>query len=1002
MPKAAGAQVPVRRSWFTIERLRTIVLAGGGLLVVAIAIFLGLGQWRVYRQLKDLPKRLGIDIQQQADGVNYTQSRKGKTLFKIHAARAMQMKISGKMLLHDVKIDLYGEDGSRTDTISGSEFEYDHTAGIAKAAGAVEITLTRPDVRPAIAPMKPGTAVANPHLVARAAGQMVGEVDREIHVKTSGLSFDQKSGLATTAQQVDFVLQQGSGSSIGATYDSAHGQLILNRNVALHVDHNGDPVAIHAGHAEFERTAQLCRMSDAIAEYSRGKVQTANALIHFRNDGSVMRMDGSGGVDLETTTGGRMTAPRGSLDFDEENHPQHGLLEGGATLEMTEPARHINGSAPTARLLFGGEGQLRHAHLERGVVFSSQQRSVGTSRAAGGLRLVDGSKPEKQISSISRTWKSQVADITFVDAPGGGAGGAAARDVPARSSSNPVEPRTIHGSGGVVVTSETNNAKGKEFSTLTADDVVAELAAGGAINGLSGSGHARFDQHTPDGAHQTSSSDQLDVRFLPVSPHAPRSGQETHARRDGEAVTSAVSSVDTAEIAAIVQVGNVVITQDPPSKSKKEGGAAAPSQPAESGSAPQTSIRATGARADYDGASQILHLTGSPRVRDGELDLTANQIDFAKASGDAVALGSVKASWSGSASVAAGMGGAGRPGLPTAPDLPLPGASLLSGSSGPGASRGPVHAVAGSAELKQASQEVIFRQATPQNGSLALTSISGVAQGQDEPRLWQGTNSVSAPLIVLNRQKQTLIAQSSDPGNPVRTVLVSNGSALNDRRASAPQSRPDSTSSSTSSSTSGSTPDSVTNPISGESRSRARQKGPSTIRVRSGDLRYSEGERVAFFHSGSLGTVVAETSSSGGNAKIVSEEAEVKLLAAGIHPAPRAAVTESSAGESAAIVARPQAANSGAIEQFVARGKVIVDWPDRRGTGDKLVYLAEDGTFTLTGTGSAPPRITDDLRGNVTGSALVFHTGDDRVTVEGDGAKTVTETQTQKKRRPAH
>jgi lipopolysaccharide export system protein LptA len=103
--------------------------------LLAIAIFLAAGQWKLRRLVKDLPGRLGVDIQQQADGVNYTQTRKGKTLFKIHAARAVQMKKDGKTLLHDVHIDLYGEDGKRADTISGSEFEYDPNAGVAQAPG---------------------------------------------------------------------------------------------------------------------------------------------------------------------------------------------------------------------------------------------------------------------------------------------------------------------------------------------------------------------------------------------------------------------------------------------------------------------------------------------------------------------------------------------------------------------------------------------------------------------------------------------------------------------------------------------------------------------------------------------------------------------------------------------------------------------------------------------------------------------------------------------------
>ena len=46
----------------------------------------------------------------------------------------------------------------------------------------------------------------------------------------------------------------------------------------------------------------------------------------------------------------------------------------------------------------------------------------------------------------------------------------------------------------------------------------------------------------------------------------------------------------------------------------------------------------------------------------------------------------------------------------------------------------------------------------------------------------------------------------------------------------------------------------------------------------------------------------------------------------------------------------------------------------------------------LTGTAAAPPQMTDPARGNVTGEALIFHSRDDSVSIEGGGRKTTTET----------
>jgi lipopolysaccharide export system protein LptA len=936
----------ITRPRFTIERLRTLLLIGGGLLIVAILIFLAAGQWTRRFLSKDLPHRLGVNIEQQADGVNYTQTRKGKTIFKIHAARAVTMKDNGKTLLHDVKIDLYGDDGARADTISGSEFEYDQNAGVATAAGAVEIVMMRPGEKPAISQLRPGAAKPKPANGAKPAGanaaagsgaasmpsgNAAGAItDDQIHIKTSGLVFRQKDGVATTTQRVDFALKQGDGNSIGATYDSQNGQLILDRAVELHVQRGNaqtsGPVIVHAAHAEFQHDDMVCEMTQAKAEYTGGTAATAHAVIHFREDGSVIRLDGSGGVDLQTKAGGHVTAPVGDLEFDQNNHPQHGLLQGGAHLEMDQPNRQVQGSSPAAQLTFDKAGELSLAHMEQGVTFTSQQQ-VTTAKGAP--------------AQIHRTWKSKTADVAFAPVTSAASGSKKpavqgnGQGQPKQQEQGHVEPRTIHGFGGVVITSETNSDGVVTPSKLSADTVVAELAPGEVLSSLVGTGHANFEERTAAGVHQATNSDQLEVRFYPE--------QRPEKGATESAAGHPMGSADGSNIASIVQIGHVVLVQDPPP-------AKTSAQVAKNGNTAnvQQGLRATADRSDYDGQSKMLHLTGSPRVRDGALDMTANRIDFNRATQDAFAHGDVRASWFGSGTQSTGSSSAS-----------MPGASLLGGDGAGG--NGPAHAIAAEAELHQATQEVVFR---------------GASSGS-QPRLWQAGNSVSAPVILLNRQKQTLDAQSSSAANPVRTVLVSNVPAP-----------------AVSSASSGDAPkQGQSSTETGKAGAKRKSDSPSVIRVRSGDLHYSEAERLALFHSGPVGTVTAETTGTGGTATVVSQEAEVKLMPAGTH----SGANSSPSGNKTDSANSP--ANSSAnssIDRLTAKGHVVVDWPDRRGTGEKLVYLNEDDTFTLTGTGSVPPRIADESRGTVTGSTLVYHSRDDSVTVEGDGGKTETDTRSKK------
>src|ERR1700744_5914788 len=254
--------MPFRLTSFrlTIERLRTLVLVTAGLLIVALICSLAVKRWKSRLNITEIPKRLGVDIQQEANGVTYTQARGGHTLFKIHAGKVVQLKAGGKALLHDVLIELYGEDGSRVDRITGGEFEYDQKAGVATAAGPVEITIMKPGMAPAVAPKATADAAGKGTAWSSAAQTVAAG---QIEVKTSGLTFNQKTGTAVTEKPVEFSLAQGHGSAVGALFDSDNGHVVLDHDVEMTVRRvrtgssgaasGGDDVKIRAHHAEFER-----------------------------------------------------------------------------------------------------------------------------------------------------------------------------------------------------------------------------------------------------------------------------------------------------------------------------------------------------------------------------------------------------------------------------------------------------------------------------------------------------------------------------------------------------------------------------------------------------------------------------------------------------------------------------------------------------------------------------------------------------------------------------
>ena len=820
----------------TIERMRTLVLAAGVLLVVVLAVFLAIGKWKNPFDSHDLPKRLGLDIQQEANGYTYSHALGAHSQYKIHASKVVQLKEGNHVLLHDVKIELYGEDGSRVDRIEGSDFEYDPKAGLAKAPGKVEITLMRPGVAPAIAPKATSEQAmgnkSNP-LAAAAATAASGE----IHVETSGLTFDWNSGAAVTDQRVDFSMVQGTGSSIGATYDSRKGWLVLDHTVQLNTHRGPQAVELHAQHAELERGDQVCRLTEAVAGYPGGVAHATAATVQFRDDGSASQLDAKNGFTLTTVTGGRLTAPTGTLEFDEHNQPKHGHLEGGVTIDSDNGSRKVHGTAPTMEMQFTGDGVLRSAHLERGVKIASDQQS-----SSAGV-----------VSRMHRAWASPVTDVEFRD-----------------SGHGRVELASIHGTGGVLVTDEDQRGNGPVApSRMQADDIAGTFGADTALTELIGLGHADIEQTTLAGTQQSTSGDRIVAHFGAGSFGGTKGGAKSENR---SGLTGSL------QIVSATVEGHVVLVQQPAAKA----GAPAPA-----------AMRANAEQAVYEGAGEWLHLTGSPRLVDGGLQLAADKIDVSQASGDAFAHGNVKSSWFGSEAEDAGK-----------KDRPESnrGNATLGG-------QGPAHAIAAEAQLHQATGEVTFR---------------------GQARLWQLANSIAAPLIMLDRTKQTLVARSTNRGEPVRVVLLS---------------------------ATGSAPDKKEKPGT-----------PSVIRVRGGDLKYSAAERKVVMQGGAVGDVLAES----GEVTTVSGEVELLLLPPDNH-----------AGKDG---------GAAQVDRMTALHHVVVSSQGRRGTGDQLVYSGETGEYVLTGTAAVPPRLTDPTRGTTTGEALIFNSRNDSVSIEGGGRKTTTET----------
>jgi lipopolysaccharide export system protein LptA len=171
--------------------------------------------------------------------------------------------------------------------------------------------------------------------------------------------------------------------------------------------------------------------------------------------------------------------------------------------------------------------------------------------------------------------------------------------------------------------------------------------------------------------------------------------------------------------------------------------------------------------------------------------------------------------------------------------------------------------------------------------------------------------------------------------------------------------------------------------------------GTDVIRVTSRELTYSDEARKAEFSGG----VDVES----GDGTMKAEQMEIYLQpapAGGGGKAPQANGGKIKAGISSS--ADGSMFIGGKAERMVASGRIEMEEPGRRATGEQLVYTASDDAYVLTGTPTILPKVVDDQRGTVTGTSLRFRPGDDSIVVSnggeaGSGQRVRTETRVKNK-----
>jgi lipopolysaccharide export system protein LptA len=656
---------------------------------------------------------------------------------------------------------------------------------------------------------------------------------------------------------------------------------------------------VDAAHATLVRASDQAFLVNASVNYETEEGSSDQAIVFFRKDGTTERVDAQGHVRMKTDTGATVNAETARILMDTRSQPTQADLGGGVQFASQQENTTMQGSASDGTLLFvtanagdHTETALHHAEFRRDVSF--EEDIVGLAKDPKG-------RAAKQLHA-------EKVDVDFG---------------PPRPGQS-VEAQKAFAEGKPVVTSRQSPSKGPEQTTrISGDQLVATLGEGNTIRQLDGTGNTQIAQSATDGSRNTTGGDVLHTIFTQEPPALVQepatvkgnqaqasastsavAGQGKAGKKAGQNAHQGPKMQTTLETA--IQDGNVVLSE---TLAKKPG---ATTQPA--------TLTGWAQHAEYHASDEVLHLTGSPRVTDGEaMQMAAERIDYHRDTQNAAASGNVKATYTQE------QKNGGSPGAGAVPTM---------------GGNGPVHVVAERATLDHAKNQDLFY------GTV-----------QTPARMWQDADSLLAPVIAIDRNQNLLKAWGDDTG----TAPVVNAN--------------------------------FTSAMGGKHQQ-------SVVRVHSQTLVYSDKTRQGDFR----GTVTAEQS----NEVVHSDDALLFLKpaqAAGAKPG--AGSSKPAEGAAAAPAPKqgsqpPPNANtgrsggSGQLDHLIATGNVVFTQPGRKGTGEKLVYTADDGKYVLTGTEAARPLMWDRVNGTTTGEALIFNSQDDSVVVSGGKSSAVTETHARK------
>ena len=371
-----------------------------GLLLVAMAVVIAAVATSYYQrrrmqrvQAPPPPVSLPEGVGAAAQDWYWSRNTGSQTGVEIRARNFRRLQNPERIELEQVELRLYQAGGQRYDRVRCAHAVFDPAQAVLFSDGEVEFMMgLRTD----------------------------GTQRRVVLIHASGVTFDNRSGRATTERPVRFRLEEGEGSAVGASYDPGARELHLRSQVELLWRGRGPqsrPMRLEAGELIYKENDSVILLFPWARLRRENAVLEAGDTVVILQDGSIRRIEAR-------AARGRDQRPRSTVEFGAEQAwieltPAGELEKITAEGKASLVSKSENGrSSAVASRLDLEFTTTKHSSLLRRVLATGQASMISEPLGRAGKPAPDSRRLESEVIQIEMRPGGEEVQQVRTDAPG--------------------------------------------------------------------------------------------------------------------------------------------------------------------------------------------------------------------------------------------------------------------------------------------------------------------------------------------------------------------------------------------------------------------------------------------------------------------------------------------------------------------------------------------------------------------------------------------------------